>query len=570
MTRAAESHSVAKPVSLRRLRTPLGNDGPILLWLLLPAAIVFTAFFLLPLGNLFLIGGSGARGWGAYTAVLTDAQYLSSLVSTIALAAATTAATLFISGVTGVFLTRARFRGRALLAALLTLPLAFPGVVIGFMVIMLAGRQGLIPDISERLIGERIVFAYSMAGLFLGYLYFSIPRTILTVMAAAEKLDLRLEEAARSLGAGPLRVVQRRHRSRAEARVVVGRCDLFCDGNGRVRNRIHVSDPNQRVADGDLHRVHVAGECCDRCRAVIRARCADMGGSGDGSHRSGHYGGGRRMTNEHAHRSIWFWPLLAFTIVVCAFLIVPVGMSMLAGVTRNYFIGIDSGLTLEWVIKVWTDYRHTILLSIQIALACLACTLVLGVPAAYALARANNAATRVVEELLVMPVAIPGLATALALIVTFGNWGGFRRSWLIILVGHVLFTLPFMVRSVLAVLASIDLKSLEEGARSLGANFTQRFFGVVLPNCRAGIVAGSLMVVTLSIGEFNMTLLLHTPLTPTLPVGLADAYASLRLEVGSAYTLIFFVIIIPLLIALQWASQPINLARSAQERRVAT
>ena len=206
MTWASEASPTAKAAS-GRLRTELGNDGPILAWLLLPAAIVFTAFFLLPLGNLFLIGGSGARGWGAYTAVLTDPQYLRSLVSTVALAAATTVATLFISGITGVFLTRARFHGRALLAALLTLPLAFPGVVIGFMVIMLAGRQGLIPDISERLIGERIVFAYSMAGLFLGYLYFSIPRTILTVMAAAEKLDLRLEEAARSLGAGPLRVV---------------------------------------------------------------------------------------------------------------------------------------------------------------------------------------------------------------------------------------------------------------------------------------------------------------------------------------------------------------------------
>jgi putative spermidine/putrescine transport system permease protein len=64
------------------------------------------------------------------------------------------------------------------------------------------------------------------------------------------------------------------------------------------------------------------------------------------------------------------------------------------------------------------------------------------------------------------------------------------------------------------------------------------------------------MVVTLSLGEFNMTLLLHTPLTPTLPVGLADAYASLRIEVGSAYTLVFFVILIPLLVALQWASRP--------------
>lgn len=255
-------------------------------------------------------------------------------------------------------------------------------------------------------------------------------------------------------------------------------------------------------------------------------------------------------------RSPIFWLLLAFTLAVCAFLIVPVAMSMLAGVTQNYFTGWRGGLTLDWVIKVWTDYRHTVFLSIQIALACLVCTLLLGVPAAYVLARRNNAFTRAIEELLVMPVAIPGLATALALIVTFGGFGDLRRSWVFILIGHVLFTLPFMVRSVLAVLASIDLKTLEEGARSLGAGFTQRFFGIVLPNCRSGIVAGSLMVVTLSLGEFNMTLLLHTPLTPTLPVGLADAYASLRIEVGSAYTLIFFVIIIPLLIALQWASRP--------------
>jgi putative spermidine/putrescine transport system permease protein len=255
-------------------------------------------------------------------------------------------------------------------------------------------------------------------------------------------------------------------------------------------------------------------------------------------------------------RSPVFWLLLAFTLAVCAFLIVPVLMSMLAGVTQNYFVGWRGGLTLDWVIKVWTDYRHTVFLSIKIALACLVCTLLLGVPAAYVLARRSNGFTRAIEELLVMPVAIPGLATALALIVTFGGFGDLRRSWLFILIGHVLFTLPFMVRSVLAVLASIDLRTLEEGARSLGASFTQRFFGIVLPNCRSGIVAGSLMVVTLSLGEFNMTLLLHTPLTPTLPVGLADAYASLRIEVGSAYTLIFFVIIIPLLVALQWASRP--------------
>jgi putative spermidine/putrescine transport system permease protein len=185
-----------------------GGEAFTLVALAMPAGIAFAAFFLLPLANLLLIGGSGERGWSAYWAVLLERRYLDSLVSTILLALATTLATLLISCVSGVFLSRHPFRGRDVLTAMLTLPLAFPGVVVGFMVIMLGGRQGLIPEITDALFGERVVFAYSMMGLFIGYLYFSIPRTILTIMAAAEKLDPRIEEAARSLGAGPFRIAR--------------------------------------------------------------------------------------------------------------------------------------------------------------------------------------------------------------------------------------------------------------------------------------------------------------------------------------------------------------------------
>lgn len=251
-------------------------------------------------------------------------------------------------------------------------------------------------------------------------------------------------------------------------------------------------------------------------------------------------------------RNAKFWAQLAFTLLVCAFLIVPVVMSVLAGVTENFFIGLRSGLTLRWIGEVWELYARTVYFSIGIALACLVVTLALGIPAAYVLARSQNRWTRAFEELLVLPVAVPGLATALALILFYGQLREFRASWTFILVGHVLFTLPFMVRSVLAVMAAIDLATLEDAAASLGARFGQRFFHVVLPNARPGIVAGSLMVVTLSMGEFNITWMLHTPLTQTLPVGLADSYASMRLEIGSAYTVIFFFMIVPLLVALQW------------------
>jgi putative spermidine/putrescine transport system permease protein len=235
---------------------------------------------------------------------------------------------------------------------------------------------------------------------------------------------------------------------------------------------------------------------------------------------------------------------------------VPVIMSVMAGVTENFFKGISSGVTLRWVVEVWDLYADTIFLSLVIAIACLACTIVLGIPAAYVLSKRQGRVARMIEELLTLPLAIPGLAIALALIITYGGFRDFRSSWVFILVGHVLYTLPFMMRSVLAVLSTADFRSLEEGAASVGAGFWRRFFDIVIPNCRAGIVAGALMVVTLSVGEFNITWMMHTPATKTLPVGLADSYASMRLEIGSAYTVVFLIMIIPLLVALQLYGQP--------------
>jgi putative spermidine/putrescine transport system permease protein len=172
--------------------------------LLAPALTIFLAFWLLPMIRLASISMEGLGS--SYVSILSTPRYLESLVSTILLSLVVTLTTLAFSLVAGLTLVRHRFCGRRTLIALLTLPMAFPGVVVGFMVIMLAGRQGLIGAISQWLTGNNSVFAYSMSGLFVGYLYFSIPRVILTLMAAAEKLDPSLEEAARSLGASPWRI----------------------------------------------------------------------------------------------------------------------------------------------------------------------------------------------------------------------------------------------------------------------------------------------------------------------------------------------------------------------------
>jgi putative spermidine/putrescine transport system permease protein len=247
--------------------------------------------------------------------------------------------------------------------------------------------------------------------------------------------------------------------------------------------------------------------------------------------------------------SPWLWLLLA---LVTGFIVGPVGVSVYAGLVENFSTGLSSGLTTRWLVEVWINYGGTVWHSVLLALSCVTLTLVIGIPCAYALARSRSAWARQFEEWLTLPVAIPGLATALALILAYGSLASFRTSFAFVLVGHVVYTLPFMVRVVAAAFRRQQLITLEEAARSLGASFSQRFLGVLMPAVLPSVMAGALMVFTLSIGEFNLTWMLHTPLTRTLPVGLADAYGSMRLEIGSAYTIVFLLVILPVLWLFQW------------------
>ncbi|MFH3481279.1 ABC transporter permease [Xanthobacter variabilis] len=174
--------------------------------LILPAAIFTLAFLILPLARLTVEAGTGPSGFAGFFAILTEARYRNSLLVTLALSIVTTLATLTLATIAAQTLAHRKFPGRGLLLSLMTFPLAFPGVVVGFMIILFGGRLGLVNSLSMAAFGTRVIFAYSLFGLFLGYVYFSVPRVLLTLLAAAEKLDPSLVEAARSLGAGPLAI----------------------------------------------------------------------------------------------------------------------------------------------------------------------------------------------------------------------------------------------------------------------------------------------------------------------------------------------------------------------------
>lgn len=179
---------------------------PILFWCLLPVGIFFVAFWLLPVSQLLALPAQ--QDWTLYFAVLTQWRYFESLVNTLFLSITVTALTLVLGACVGLYMARNRFMGKRLLLAVLTLPLSFPGVIVGFFMILLAGRQGLIAQITEALGMGRVAFAYSFAGLFLAYLYFSLPRAIAAYEAAAQSMDPELEQAALTLGASRWHMVR--------------------------------------------------------------------------------------------------------------------------------------------------------------------------------------------------------------------------------------------------------------------------------------------------------------------------------------------------------------------------
>ena len=101
-------------------------------WLyLLPAITILAAFFVLPVVRLIPASVSSESGLGLYLEIITNPRYSTSVLSTIVLSVFVTLASLFVGGLSGLFLERHRFWGRDAVVGLITLPLSFPGIATG-------------------------------------------------------------------------------------------------------------------------------------------------------------------------------------------------------------------------------------------------------------------------------------------------------------------------------------------------------------------------------------------------------------------------------------------------------
>jgi putative spermidine/putrescine transport system permease protein len=145
-----------------------------------------------------------------YLAIFTDPFYRSSLVLSLVLSVVVSALSIVLCIGPAWMLVRKEFWGKRLFRAILTIPMAFSGIIIGFLAVIMIGRIGFIPQLSRSLFGVPFgeALAYSLTGLGIAYIWFQIPRATLTLESAIRKFDWDLDSAARSLGASSWQVLR--------------------------------------------------------------------------------------------------------------------------------------------------------------------------------------------------------------------------------------------------------------------------------------------------------------------------------------------------------------------------
>jgi len=206
------------------------------------------------------------------------------------------------------------------------------------------------------------------------------------------------------------------------------------------------------------------------------------------------------------------------------FLQAPVIIVVLASFTTKSYLTVPPvGFTLDWYWRVLgdTSYIDAILFSLTLAVVATTLSLILGTAAAYALIRRKVPGSEALSAALMAPLVFPAVVVAVALL-QYYTLIGVRGSFWAVAAAHVLITLPYVVRSVLASLAGSD-PSLEEAARTLGANPWTAFRLTTLPLIKPGLVAGGIFSFIVSFDNVPVSIFLVSVRQTTLPVKLFTA-----------------------------------------------
>lgn len=221
------------------------------------------------------------------------------------------------------------------------------------------------------------------------------------------------------------------------------------------------------------------------------------------------------------------WPLIrAWTILVYSFMFLPVAVVILLAFNANQFGAFPmTGFSLRWFVALWENDAivRAFQTSLTLGLLTAIISTTLGVLASLALVRYDFPGKNSISTLLIAPILVPEVVLAVALLL-FLQMLNIPKSFFLLLMGHVIFTLPFVVLVVQARLVAVK-KDYEEAARSLGASPIQAFFEITLPLILPAVMAGGLFAFTISFDDITGTLFWKPGGVETVPT---QIFAMLR------------------------------------------
>ncbi len=215
--------------------------------------------------------------------------------------------------------------------------------------------------------------------------------------------------------------------------------------------------------------------------------------------------------------------LTIFSILVFLFLFIPLLIITVTAFGEESTITFPiKSVSLKWFANVFASesFMSSFGLSIQIALLATLLALLVGVPAAYAMARFSFKGKNFFKNFFLSPTIIPGIVVGFSLFqfmviklripIFYG-----------LLLGHFLSVLPYIIRVVGSSLEQFDF-SIEEAAWSLGCNKFSSFFKVVLPNITSGISAAFMLAFINSFNNIPISMFLSGPGVTTFPMSLMN------------------------------------------------
>lgn len=211
--------------------------------------------------------------------------------------------------------------------------------------------------------------------------------------------------------------------------------------------------------------------------------------------------------------------LKLFVVAFFLFLLAPILVVVIYSLSdAAYTTWPITDLSLRWYERMieYTPFLTSLAFSLQVAVVSALLSILIGVPAALALARSRSRHAEAVMTFLLAPLSMPMILLGVALLYYF-SWMGLGVSKTAVVLGHTVVSLPYIVRTVAAVYVQAG-RSQEENAAILGANRWQVFYRVTLPLVRAGILAGAIFAMLISLDNLPISFFFAGPETNTLPV----------------------------------------------------